>query len=336
MWWLVVPRFVEAGIELKEPEWRKEWMNEWINQSINPSKFDQFQSLPTAHTQEWYWSDCWISPITCRIRHLRLGTSFRQDSTRRSLHHLIYYMVGMSVCRCYSAVVHFKSSKIHQCLLKTRDSHLFKWPTDILFASLPWDALGIWANLSSLRAYPLVSPIICAKLEQVQWKYIETTWNNLSSTDCLSMFLVCQDLSQFKSRWTHLRLIQYDSTKSVANKKTLTNKESCHDKSWIHSFFKAPELRGHGYGCQSHPTIVDTPCFVPLSPENRMACHFQGSPSFTVTTLTLALRSFRIKLSNMPSVFWTDSILDRMRRWFLHLKKSKNNITKEILKHNYT
>lgn len=30
-----------------------------------------------------------------------------------------------------------------------------------------------------------------------------------------------------------------------------------------------PELRGHGYGCQLHPTIVDTPCFVPLSPENE-------------------------------------------------------------------
>ena len=51
---------------------------------------------------------------------------------------------------------------------------------------------------------------------QVQWKYIETTWNNLTSTNCFLMFLVCQDLSQFKSRWTDWRLIQHDPTKSVA------------------------------------------------------------------------------------------------------------------------
>jgi len=52
------------------------------------------------------------------------------------------------------AVVHLKSSKIHQFLLfllKTRDSHLFEWPADTR-------QLAVMSG-----AYPLVSPLFCAE-----------------------------------------------------------------------------------------------------------------------------------------------------------------------------
>ena len=65
-------------------------------------------------------------------------------------------------------------------------------------------------------------------------------------------FLVCQNLSQRKSRWTDLR--------------TSRNKESRHDISWPvfnPQFKKRLSRGGHSYGCQSQPTIVGTPRFVP-------------------------------------------------------------------------
>ena len=160
---------------------RNEWiesMNEWMNESIN-------QSINKSINQSInQWVDQSNNPSST------IPSQF--DSTKRSLHHLdgISVQVGAR-----GAVGHLKSSKIHQFLLKTGDCrHTFRLCLGYLRKS---------EQLAVIAGDPLVSPI-CAKTRR---RCNENTWDKMKQPQIHKLFLVCQDLSQCKSRWTDLRLI---------------------------------------------------------------------------------------------------------------------------------
>lgn len=176
---------------------------------------------------------------------------------------------------------------------------------------------------------------------QVQWKIRET--NETTSLPQL-VSCVCQDLWPCKSRWTDLRRFKTDATwfNQISSKEKNINKKgnhdmTCHDK-FIDNSKKhlSWEVMGMGVNCIPQSSILLASFLYLLKMKQLegwmawMACHFQGSQAVPATRhlpLTLALRvSFRIKLSNMPSVFWTESILViGCAGWFLCSIKYDNN-----------
>ena len=124
---------------------------------------------------------------------------------------------------------------------------------DTLFASLPLVSEKIWAACSDLCVIGIIH--LRKNSMQVQWM----PWK---------LLLVYQDLSQCKWRWTDLRLIQHDSSKSVATKTStkVFNPQFKKHLAWV----------GVNVILQSLQRLASF-----LNEDGRMAWRFQVSPSFT-------------------------------------------------------
>ena len=125
---------------------------------------------------------------------------------------------------------------------------------DTLFASLPLVSEKIWAACSDLCVIGFIN--LRKNSMQVQWKYMrqnETTSDPWIASCVPRPFTMQIEVNRFKT----------DSTwfKQISGNKNI-------NKSLQSTVQKAPGLSG----CQCHPAIVATPCFVPERgwPEKNM------------------------------------------------------------------
>lgn len=164
---------------------------------------------------------------------------------------------------------------------------------------------------------------------QVQWK-IHGTNETTSLPQLVSC--VCQDLSPCKSRWTDLRRFKTDATwfNQISSKeKTSTKKEimiwhvmtsslTTQKSTWVERSWVWVSIASHNRRYSLLRSSISWK-WKQLEGMDGMDMHgwhvifirqARQSQWLINLPLTLALSgSFRIKLSNMPSVFWTESIL---------------------------